>query len=215
VLNRLLDRLSYANVVATLALFLALGGSSYAVLNVGSENVANNSLRSQDIRNGTIRSRDIRDRTLRARDLRQDSLGSGVIKESTLGLVPRAVEAERLGGVTSQELQVKCPADTVAKAGVCVERTARAPDGFLGAADRCNQAGRGLPTMPQLDQVARSSGPLPQAEWTGSVYRNQGNGPTPVEQLEAVVLSGFGDVSYDRVYLAVQHAFRCVALPSN
>ena len=29
------------------------------------------------------------------------------------------------------------------------------------------------------------------------------------------MLTGGGDVSYDRVYLAVQHAFRCVALPSN
>jgi hypothetical protein len=28
-------------------------------------------------------------------------------------------------------------------------------------------------------------------------------------------MSGFGDISYGRVYLAVQHAFRCVALPSN
>ena len=69
--------------------------------------------------------------------------------------------------------------------------------------------------MPQLDTFARSNGPLPQAEWTASVYRNPGAGPTAVEQLETVLLSGFGDVSYERVYLAVQHAFRCVALPSN
>jgi hypothetical protein len=103
----------------------------------------------------------------------------------------------------------------LSKAGVCIELAARAADGFLGAVDRCNQAGRGLITMPQLDQFARSNGPLAQAEWSASVYRNPDNGPTSVEQLEAVLLGGFGDVSYDRVYLAVQHAFRCVALPSN
>ena len=33
-LSRFISRLSYANVIATLALFLALGGSSYAVLNL-------------------------------------------------------------------------------------------------------------------------------------------------------------------------------------
>jgi hypothetical protein len=70
-------------------------------------------------------------------------------------------------------------------------------------------------TMPQLDSYARSNGPLPESEWTASVYRNPDNGPVAVDQLETVVLAGFGDVSYDRVYLAVQHAFRCVALPSN
>jgi hypothetical protein len=75
--------------------------------------------------------------------------------------------------------------------------------------------GRALITMPQLDAYARSNGPLPQPEWTANVYRNPDNGPTAVEQLEAVVLQGGADVSYDRVHVPVQHAFRCVALPSN
>ena len=69
--------------------------------------------------------------------------------------------------------------------------------------------------MPQLDPFARSNGPLPAPEWTASVYRNTGNGPNPFDELEAVLLSGTGNVSYDRVYQAVQHPFRCVALPSN
>jgi hypothetical protein len=30
-----------------------------------------------------------------------------------------------------------------------------------------------------------------------------------------VVLEGGGNPSHDQVYKAVQHAFRCVALPSN
>ena len=214
-LNNLRPRVSYANVVSTLALFIALGGTSWAVLHVGSGDVVNNSLRSEDIRNETIRSRDVRDRILRARDLGRDSLGGGVIKESALGRVPLAAEAERLGGVSAQDLRVRCPADTIAKAGVCIETSARSPDGFLGAINRCDNAGRGLVTMPQLDRLARSSGPLPQAEWTSSVYRNPDAGPAAVDQLEAVLLSGGGDVGYDRVYLAVQHAFRCVALPSN
>jgi hypothetical protein len=69
--------------------------------------------------------------------------------------------------------------------------------------------------MSELDRFARSSGPLPQPEWTSSVYRHESNGPSPFDQLEAVLLSDTGDVSYDRVYLPVQHPFRCVALPSN
>jgi hypothetical protein len=207
--------LSYANVMATLALFVALGGTAYGVLQITSEDVANNTLRSSDIRNNGLRGRDIRDRTLTARDVGRDKLGPGVIKESALGTVKRAADAERLGGATAQELRVQCPADTIARAGVCIERSARAPDGFLGAINICGQAGRGLPTMAQLDAFLRSSGLSPQTEWTTSVYRNPANGSNPFDQLEAVVLNGQGEIGYERVYLAVQHAFRCVALPSN
>jgi hypothetical protein len=98
---------------------------------------------------------------------------------------------------------------------VCIEAAARAPDGFFGATNRCDNAGRGLVSMPQLDRFAASRGPLGQAEWTSSVYRNTANGPNPVDELETVLIGGFGEISYSRVYLAVQHAFRCVALPSN
>ena len=211
----LLSRLTYANIVGTVALFLALGGTSYAVFRVDSGVVVDNSLRSGDIRNNTVRGRDVRDHTLRARDIGRDRLGSGAIKESALGTVPSAMEAERLGGATAQDLKLRCPAGTIARAGVCIELSARAPQGFLAATDICDAAGRGLVTMAELDRFARVNGPLSGQEWTSSVYRNPGNGGTALEQLETVVLDTGGGVSYDGVYEAVQHAFRCVALPSN
>jgi len=39
-----LRRLSYANVVATLALFVALGGSSYAAIRITGKNVVDGTL---------------------------------------------------------------------------------------------------------------------------------------------------------------------------
>ena len=201
--------------MATIAVFAALGGTSYAVVQIGSGNVTDNSLRSRDIRDNTVRSRDVRNHTLRARDLRRDGLGGGVIKESALGTIPKAANAERLNGVTANDLRLRCPSDTLAKAGVCVETAPREPAGFLGALDRCNQAGRGLITMSQLDPFARSNGPLAQAEWTANVYHNPNLPGNDFDQLETVLLSGTGNVSYDQVYKSVQHAFRCVALPSN
>jgi hypothetical protein len=207
--------LSYSNVIATVALFIALGGTSYAVLRVDSRDVVNNSLRSVDVRNDSLRTRDVRDRTLRARDVRLEALGGGVIKESALGQVPHASDADRVGGLTGQELRVRCPSDTVAKGGVCVERSARTPRGFLGASGTCDSAGRGLPTMPQLDAFARTQGPLaPGGEWTSSVYLYASSEAT-FDQLEALVLSGGGDVGRARVNAPIQHAYRCVALPSN
>ena len=185
------------------------------VLRVDSRDVVNNSLRSKDLRNNAIRSIDIRDRAVRPRDIHRNSLGASVVKESALGTVPRAADAERVGGVTAQDLRVTCPADTIAKAGACLEISARAATRFFAATNQCQDAGRSLVTMPQLELFASSGGPLPQAEWTASVYRNPDAGPLAVEQLETIVMSGFGDVSYQQVNVPVQHAFRCVALPSN
>jgi hypothetical protein len=215
-LSAIRRHLSYSNVIATAALFVALGGTSYALIRVDSDDVVNNSLRSADLRNNSVRSRDVRDRTLRALDLKPNGIGGGVVKESALGKVPLAVNAERVGGARVEDLRVRCPVDTIAKAGVCVELSTRQDAGFLGASSICDNAGRGLPTMPQLDQFLRVRGPLSaQGEWTSSVYRNPDNGMNASDQLEAVTLSRDGIVSYDRVNLAVQHAFRCVALPSN
>ena len=52
--------LTFANVTSVLALFIALGGTSYAVATIGTKQIKNNSVRSVDVRNGTIVSRDVK-----------------------------------------------------------------------------------------------------------------------------------------------------------
>ena len=54
------QRLTYANAMSTVAVFIALGGSSYAALKIGSADIANNSLRGIDVRNHTLGERDIK-----------------------------------------------------------------------------------------------------------------------------------------------------------
>ena len=58
-LSRFVGRLSYANVIATVALFAALGGSSYAALNlpkasVGSKQLKKNSVSSPKVKRGSL-----------------------------------------------------------------------------------------------------------------------------------------------------------------
>jgi hypothetical protein len=68
--------------VALLALFMAMGGSAYALI-VTSGTIKNNTIRSVDVRNGA----------LLGKDFRKDGVGGGAIKESTLGTVPGALVA--------------------------------------------------------------------------------------------------------------------------
>lgn len=73
-MRRLRERLTYGNVTATLALFIALGGTSYAVAelprnSVGSTQLKKSAVRSADIRRGAVTSRAVRNRSLGLQDL--------------------------------------------------------------------------------------------------------------------------------------------------
>jgi hypothetical protein len=78
-------RLSYANVMATVAVFLALGGSSYAALKITGKDVRNGSLSGRDLRDNSVRSRDVRNGSLRAQDFKAGELpGSWAVRSDVL-----------------------------------------------------------------------------------------------------------------------------------
>ena len=72
-------RPSPAMVVALVALFVALGGSGYAAVQLSGKNIKNRSIAGKKLKNNTLTGRQIR--------------------ESRLGTVPRAREAAGLGGL--------------------------------------------------------------------------------------------------------------------
>ena len=73
-MSRLRSSLTYANVMATIAVFVALGGTSYAVTqlprnSVGSKQIRTNAVGSSEIRSGAVRSKDIQNRSVALRDI--------------------------------------------------------------------------------------------------------------------------------------------------
>ena len=68
------QHLSYANVMATVAVFIALGGSSYAAIKVTGKNVQDGSLTGADIKNSTLGGPDIRARAIKSTDVANGSL---------------------------------------------------------------------------------------------------------------------------------------------
>ena len=62
------------HVVGYLALFVALGGTSYAAVHIGSAQIADGGVKSVDIADGTIASRDIRNRGIRGVDVAKGTL---------------------------------------------------------------------------------------------------------------------------------------------
>ena len=76
--TRLLDRLTYANVMATAAVFIALGGSSYAALTITGQNVRNGSLTGADLKDNSVGGVDIANGSLLAKDFRAGQLPAGL-----------------------------------------------------------------------------------------------------------------------------------------
>jgi hypothetical protein len=199
-LNRLRARLTYANVVATLALFVALGGSSYAAL--------------------TITGSDVRDRSLSGKDLKRNTLTGRHIKESRLGTVRRARNAARVGGRTVQRLLLRCPDGTLPAADVCVELQARAPANYgsavltCGSTDSTRGPGRRLPTHGELRQALTHEQVqiAPGGELTGHVYPSSAQAGR-VDVL--FVTDEVGSVGLASDTAAEAKAYRCVADPLN
>lgn len=63
-LKQLRSRMTYANAMSTVAVFIALGGSSYAALTL-----PRNSVGANQIRTGAVHSSELRDRTIQLRDI--------------------------------------------------------------------------------------------------------------------------------------------------
>jgi hypothetical protein len=193
-------RLTYANVMATLAVLIALGGTSYAALTVTGRNVKNGSLT--------------------FRDLRRDTLGGSRIKESRLGPVRRARNADRLNGVTAERLLVRCPEGTFPVSDVCVETAARGPAPYGTAAvvcegtDRNAGPGRRLPSHDELMTAIGDFGITLAAggELTRNVYPSASS-PGRVDVL--YITNDVGSVGITPDTAAGAKAFRCVADPLN
>jgi hypothetical protein len=77
-------RPTYAGVTATVALFLALGGSSYAAITITSGDVRNGSLTGSDIKNESLKSRDIDNGTITGSDINNGSVTSSDIDDASL-----------------------------------------------------------------------------------------------------------------------------------
>jgi hypothetical protein len=65
------------NVIASLALFAALGGSSCAAVSITGNQVRDGSLSGRDVRNASLTSRDVRDQSLLAGDFKAGQLPAG------------------------------------------------------------------------------------------------------------------------------------------
>jgi hypothetical protein len=205
-------RISYANVAATLALVLAVGGTSYAA--------------------GLISGKSLKNRSVAGKKLKKNTVTGTEVRESKLGKVPSAnvadnathadnaatadtaagsttsANASKLGGATPESYRVSCPGGTIRVLDECFEpnlRDAKTPQ--LAMKD-CGAAGRRLPTYGELES-ARQNG------FTVGVPPNNYELSSDLDSSTTVVaISPVGD-RLDVMFNDATRPFRCVAIPTN
>jgi hypothetical protein len=92
-------RLSYANVMATIAVFIALGGASYAAFtppknSIGSKQLKKNAVTAKKIKKNAVITAKVKDEAITAAKVKKGALTGAQINASTLGTVPLAESAK-------------------------------------------------------------------------------------------------------------------------
>jgi hypothetical protein len=194
-------RISYANVVSTLALVLALGGVSYAAVKINGKN--------------------LKDRTVTAKKIKKHSLTATEINKLKLGKVANAAIADNaahadtatnantVGGQAPSSFKLSCPTGTTLAIGQCFETSLRTAASWSAANQTCGAAGRRVPTMAELDSARQNNVtvgvPPNNYEMSSSVVYEAG------EKYEATDPTG----NTIRELLTAARPFRCIQSPTN
>ena len=130
--TKLLRNLTYSNVVATLALFLALGGGAYAAVKLPSNSVSTKQIktgavRASDLGKGAVTLSKIKANSVDSSKVIANSLTGDDVNEGALGAVPAATALARIdyesatapvpAGATSASVTANCPQGMVVTGG--------------------------------------------------------------------------------------------------
>jgi hypothetical protein len=215
--KRLVSRLTYANVMATIAVFIALGGASYAATQL-----PKNSVGTRQLKNGAVTSAKIKNGAVTGSKIALSSLGTvpsattatSATRATSAANADTAGNAQALDGKSAEQIaaqsKLSCPAGTQLFGGLCFETSPR-PSALLSTAMlECVEAGRWLPTITQLLAYEEKNlvSEVP-SEWTESIFY----GPTRVEGYVATGSSEGSNFSFRPI--SESNPFRCVVAPTN
>ena len=189
---------TYSEAVATLALFVALGGTSYAVTSLPANSVGTSQLKSASVTAAKLHAH-----AVGAADVASDSLTGKQINEATLGEVPSAktagtaktadtaktagsaataataatattaqsaANATLLGGAPPASYQASCPTGMHQSKDLCFEVDLRAAADFRTALATCGSAGLRLPDPAEAEEAFNDLGAPQSTEWTDGFF---------------------------------------------
>ena len=182
-LSRIRKQLTFANVMASIAVFAALAGGAYAVSGkIGPKQIKKGAVKTGKLANGAVT----------AKKVRKDTLTGNQINESTLGTVPNAskVNGSQVIQVSYRQPEGSGPQTLFSLAGLTV--TALCPAGtdvLLDATTDTNGSIIGLSGGPGVDDTfdAGEHQTFPLDDFQGDL--SYGRGPTGSPEVSATFLA--------------------------
>jgi hypothetical protein len=205
-------KLTYANVTATLALIIAVGGASA----FAATQLPKNSVGAKQLKKNSVTTAKIKNEAVTAAKVKKGTLTGAQINLSTLGTVPSATSAQTLDGQSATQLasasKLHCPSGMALYDGVCYQEAAQSATDWTSAANRCWKAQLRLPTFGELIGFeVNNLTEKPPFEWTEPQWYLGGS-----ETLTwAVAASANSGISWGAVSTGGSDPFRCVTLASN
>jgi hypothetical protein len=206
-----LPRPSHATVVAYLALFVALGGTTYAAVNLPANSVGTKQLRDGAVTGSKLHlhavgANDVVNHSLTGSQIAGGSLTGAQINASTLGTVPNANE---LDGLPAVAFEPHCPAGLKQTEDVCYDFNPRAVANFPSALTSCAQAGLRLPDPGEMALIFNDQGPGQPDEWVADYYQPGANQPIVAGLLGEIGASRQLDLNADFAKTTT-FPYRCV-----
>jgi hypothetical protein len=189
--KKLRDKLTYANVVATMALFLAISGSAIAASALTKNSVGSRQLKSKSVTTGKIANR-----AITGLKIANGTITGGNINMADLGTVPSAASASSSKESAAVDgHNAGCPPNTTLIRGICFDTTVNPPvESPQEAADACATSGGWLPAPLELYAVRNllnlGTGTGSDNRLTDEIYANTNDG-----NYRSVVVNGNGAIS--------------------
>ena len=230
-MKRLRGKLTYANVISTLALFLVLaGGSAFAAgklgkNSVGTKQIKNNAITTAKIKDGAVTGSKIVAAGLgtvpsatNATNAAHAATADTATRATSADSAASAANAQTVGGKTvaqlAAEAKLTCPAGMRMQSGLCFETSARAATSLSSAIFACSKEGFWLPGLGQLlAYEGKNYATSPPNEWTEPITYG-GSGPDEWGYIGTANTTGFGS-SIGPVKSSTSHPYRCVSAPTN
>ena len=159
-LTKLVSRLTYANVAATLALFLALGGVSYAA----AVRLPANSVGAKQLRRNAVRATKIKNHAVTATKIARNAVTGFHVDENTLAPVPEAGRADSADSARTaaeaplSRLDYESSTTPIPGDGTAATGTASCPAGLFAT-------GGGARVADDERASINDSGPLNRTTW--------------------------------------------------
>jgi hypothetical protein len=199
-------RISYANVVATLALLLAVGGTSYAAVHLSGKSLKNRSVAGKKLKKNTVTGTEVKETKLGK--VPSASRADTADSADTAAGASTSANASKLGGETPESYRVACPGGMIRLLDECFEPNLRTPNTPQLAMKECGAAGRRLPTYAELE-AARQNG------FNVGVPPNNYELSASLTDLDDVVAVDPAGNRITVMFTDATRPFRCVATPTN